>query len=232
MFGVQRTKYVTFRYEVSNTPTLSLTTTQSVSWRTYRVNNAYDVDPSLGNTSMPGYNQWMGTDRFYQRWSPVWFKIQTTFVNSTVGPLYVGMYINPRTSGNYGTWTAFIDSTSNPGAKKVLLGNGSGGHEKCTLSLQGFPQKIHYLGEAPGKTPFQNTQSWAYNTGPTGEDNLFCYLWIGTADGAAAGSTKVVATKTTIWMRIKMYDPVEHVNAQIADTEIEDDGHAAGGVEA
>lgn len=178
---------------------------------------------------MPGFNQWCSPTAFYQRWAPVWFKIQTTFVNREDIPVYVGMYINPRTSGAYTTWAAFIESTSNPVAKKVLLSAAGASNSKCTLSFKGNPKDIAYLGSGLSSVPFKNVMNYPYNAGPSGEDNLLAYIWAATPNGGnvTANTGFTVYTKTTVWIRVKFFDQNRWVATGLSGSDIENAGEGA-----
>jgi len=82
MFGFTAPRVrVTLRYSVTGTVNNAGFTTAN---RVFVPTNAFDVDTSLGSTTMPGFNEWAG---LYRRYRTRASSIQVDFVNQETIPL-------------------------------------------------------------------------------------------------------------------------------------------------
>jgi hypothetical protein len=107
-----------------DTPLFSAGTLASLRWTP---NAAYDVDPTLGSTSTPGYAEWAA---FYTYYRVVRYTVETTVVNDEAFPVTV-FSINtnedPGTSG-----ASYTDFATQPFSKWMILA-AKGGMDRASF---------------------------------------------------------------------------------------------------
>jgi hypothetical protein len=83
----------------------------------------YDIDPTLGNTAMPGFGEWTSIYRFYRLRSST---IRCTFSNAEAFPMnYCVCPVNVDPGANTANWLNYFSSRlATTGATGPLTGNG------------------------------------------------------------------------------------------------------------
>jgi len=137
---------------------------------------AYDVDPALGTTTMPGYTTWSGVYRFYQLISS---HIDIDFVNNESFGLQA--WVNPV---NYDPTANHVIATTKamvaqPTCRKVMLGPLTG---VSTARLSHTARTSGFAGGTPGTSlefytaPTSGasapSNSWFWNVGIYSPSNL------------------------------------------------------------
>lgn len=199
-FGVPVTKISSFQYNVTSAPYLSLVAGSTVQWRIFNTNNAYDVDNALLNTYMPGFTEW-GT--FYRRYVVIKTRLTCTFSNQADHPMRCGLFSNPENETVYASWTDFVESTTNPGARAFLLGAKDSATSQKTVSHTIYPLSLYRA----GNPLLPMSDNWnTFGNGPV--HPVYTYLWAGTPSGLPVGPTLVdtVSFKMQIYMTIKFGD--------------------------
>jgi hypothetical protein len=115
---------VTLRWPVASVLTSS---GNSVVARRWTPNALYDIDPTFGSTSLPGYSEWVA---FYN-WNLVpSYSYNITLVNNEAFPVVIYIVngtVDPGTTG-----TNFYEySTAKYGKQKIL--SAKGGNDRCTI---------------------------------------------------------------------------------------------------
>jgi len=100
----------------------------------YQPTYAYDVDPALGSTAMPGFSEYAGLYRFYRVQAA---KIVVRFCNedTTLGAwCYItATNYDPGSNHVVGTTTSQLGQ---PQTKSVLLGSSAGGHPVAVMKAK------------------------------------------------------------------------------------------------
>lgn len=189
-------------YQDTTQPQLAfLATSTTVAYKEYRLNNAYDVNPVLGNTAMPGFAEWAA---IYTQYIVTYAKIVCTFsLDQNSPPFYVGVVFRPvYNESNWGTWTEWMNLKGNPlPHKRMLLSNSGGNKSRVTLTVgcpiwKLFGMKQEYFGSGS----FSNV----VGSGPTSQ--LQGYIYALTPGGIALTSTYAIATDVKVYMYVKFYN--------------------------
>lgn len=99
-----RERTVKLRYIDHGTNGISVGTGDKYAIAYYKLNNAYDIDGQIGNSSMPGYNEWA---QFYSRYLVTWVSMSVEFMNQTEFACYAGVVFRPVTDET--TWNTWKD---------------------------------------------------------------------------------------------------------------------------
>jgi len=201
--GVGDSKIVKLKYtDITNT-FMQFGSPSNSTYTEYFTNGAYDVSASLGNTAMPGYEEW--TD-FYNSYRVLRTKIKATFANNTDLPTYVGVFMDGYTnSGALSNWANARELEGNLNNKSVLLGGNTGSSSVKTLTLsrqlstlvgdEDYLGDDDYAGLNPATNPVKLLTGWTY-------------MLSGTGIGLGGPNYSVVQdVQITMW--IKFYDKVE-----------------------
>jgi len=131
----------------------------------YRPTNAYDVDPSLGSTSMPGFAELAG---IYRRYRVNAATVKISFSNNET--FSVGIHLCPDNSDPGSNTSGFQKFLSNPDCQNLVVGPSTGnsvGRLSSTEYVSSFGgsstrEKIddNYSGDTSGTNPPPNNIYW------------------------------------------------------------------------
>lgn len=194
-------KIVHLSYQDTTGTVVTVAAGSTFNYNQYRCNSAFDVNPSIASTSMPGFQEWAS---FYLKYLVTWCKITCTFVNTSQSACYAGIAFRPYTSeATWTTWTAWRQLEGNSIPHKVRLLSMAGGQgDRVTLSVKAPLWKI--VGNF-----HQYNSDVAYQavvtTNPSNIIDGFVYVLTG--DGAVGGATNpIVTVKVNIQMYVRFFN--------------------------
>jgi len=194
-------KRIHLRYIDDSNASLVLTGVTGFEAFQMRLNGAFDVNPSLGNVAMPGFEPYT---TMYNRFRVVTAKITVRFDNTNTVPVRVGIGAStPSQTTEIGTLdrSECLAWQGNKNVKwKTLNSYGSGTSNSCTLSKTWrlsklFTQPLEYFADP----------SWTGTTTANPSKTLVGWIWAFTHAGTAGSAS--VSYSWTVDMWIDLFDP-------------------------
>jgi len=160
--------------------------------RRYEPTFAYDVDPTLGSTSMPGFAEYTAIYRLYRVRSS---RIKVTFANLEAAPVVVCLCpVNTDPGANTSNYANYFSSTlARTKTLGPLTGNSAGNlsHAISTNVIAGvrdLQQLDNYVGNSAGTAP---TNNW--------------YWFVG-AESFTSFTTAGVAAQIKVFVEIEFFE--------------------------
>jgi hypothetical protein len=153
----------------------------------------YDMDPTIGGTSVPGFTEWAGLYRFARLRSS---RINVSFVNKEAFP--VTMVICPNNFDPGANTSAYANYSSSRFASLQSTGPLTG-NSACTMS--GFQSTAHFAGVRPNHL----LDSYCFPTaGGTPPNNA--WFWYVGAQGSTLFTAAGVYARVTIDAEIDFFE--------------------------
>jgi len=153
----------------------------------FQPSSAYDLDPLLGGTAVPGFNEWAA---FYKKYRVISSKSIITAANydatTVVQVIMVPLHVDPGATPTLATITSWL---SQPFVKKMILSK-AGGMDRGTVSLplshRDFVGSDTFL--------YDDSYCAVVTTNPT--NNIFLAVGMYVVGGVATFTTGVAANLT------------------------------------
>lgn len=162
----------------------------------YKLNSAYDLSGTLGNTATPGFAEWKA---FYNRYRVNMAVVKCTFSNVEDTPCYVGVWSNAYPPSNVTNWTTLMESRGQKYSKCHLLGASNGGGANKTLTL--IVPMARIVGNRL-KQKADDRYEALMTTDPA--SLVYGYVWVASFDGA--GVIPQVACRIEITQYVTVYE--------------------------
>jgi hypothetical protein len=164
----------------------------------FRPSSAFDVDPVLGGTVMPGFSTYA---TLYARYRMVKFKCVVTFVNLESFP--VDVIVFPSNFDLGANYTQVQSQFSNSFARFKML-SPTGGMDRCVIHS---PWLTAAKLNGDDGTMFDDSYASVVTTSPTNNTFINIAVWSGNSNTLNKG----VATEITITTQYKFYEQFHDV---------------------
>lgn len=155
----------------------------------FRPSSAYDVDPTIGGTSMPGFNEYAA---LYGKYRVLAFKIDVFFNNLEDFPLYCIVFMSNFDLGNN---YSQVQSQFGNTFTKFSTVSAKGGQDRTRLSL-GWLKHTTYVGNDVPLTD----DDYAANTNTSPVNNVYfnVAIWTGNTTLLTVGASVLIVISSEV----------------------------------
>lgn len=192
-------KMVKLRWVDVDNSTITIGPSQTWNSKSYKINDAYDVWPSLGGSAMPGFAAYAA---MYHRYQVVGAKISIQaypLANTFPFPVMVGIHMDAGAS----TTTTWAD------VMQLICANTDSVSTLVTTSMPKGLKIYRRLGSLLGnKLNYKADNLWQAQTDGSPTNIMYGYVYVAVPDGNALGGETAIGIwmKTTVTMWIRFSD--------------------------
>lgn len=193
-------KRVHLQYRDDTAPFLDTTTTTGFDYRDCLLTGLHDVNPTLGNIAVPGFDTWSA---MYSRYRVVTAKLHVRFDNISASPIQVGMVATtPSQTTEISTLsrTEALVMPANKNAKTRWLSRDYGSNSSTVLTKTWRMSKLFTQSQEYFSDP-----SWTGTPTTNPSKAIRGYFWAMTQSGTAANATIPVTWWIDFW--VDFFDP-------------------------
>lgn len=204
---VENRRLVRLVYNDTDTPTIGLTTAISFVDRIYRTNSAWDVNPSIGSTAMPGFSEWA---KFYNQYRVFAVKVKCQFVNNTTTPYYCMIHLQSDAQPtSFTTWAALRQFESNTYTKTGILTPNTAKGTLTLVSKAYLPTIFGLKGQYKTDANYKGYTGGGADAGSNPPRLLNAYVIVSSVDSGNFPANANLPCRTEITMFTEFYDRID-----------------------
>lgn len=179
---------VKLRYISVDDPTLNPSAVLPYTFKEWRLNGLYDIDPALASSAITGFTPW---GVFYQNYRAIRAYIKVTVINPYATPIYFIMAVfNPNDILPI-NWSEWMQTRAQQYSKiAVLEGNNARSSRTITMSVP-FADILGNRREYTSDTSFSGTTATSISGGANPGNIFPLYIVALNFDGASALPTQI-----------------------------------------